>query len=204
MGVAFACAFVARFGLGDLSLKRRTELALLSCEKGERDGFSSIAELQKSLGFALQAANMGCIDCCKQVANQFSTNEPSRYTWLSKIAASRKRGCQEPFLCEIGFQMRRLEYGHDVPSVLFEMGRQLNGQVDLEEGEIFGSSQGFADRKEGALAAVQFYLFQKECYQKAVFTFALIARRVGVVKDVRLIISRKIWESRKEAKYKYK
>ena len=49
--------------------------------------------------------------------------------------------------------------------------------------------------------AVAFYHAQLENYQKAVHTFSLCGLRLGLYKDVRILIGKIIWNGREEAAY---
>jgi hypothetical protein len=46
-----------------------------------------------------------------------------------------------------------------------------------------------------------FYDFQIHCYRKAVNLWTLVGLRAGVVKDIRILIGKMIWDAKEEAKY---
>jgi hypothetical protein len=87
---------------------------------------------------------------------------------------------------------------------MFAIGEALCGHVNFETGCIFGSANEFELRLNRARKAIKFYEFQLSAYRGAVNTWSLVALRFGVVKDIRLLIGRLIWDARREAKYNEK
>jgi hypothetical protein len=84
---------------------------------------------------------------------------------------------------------------------VFEIGRALNGRVDVEAKELFGRKHNLRTISFAQQATV-FYLKQLLAAKKAVNTWSMIARRNGVVKDIRCLIGKMIWSKRNEAEYK--
>jgi hypothetical protein len=84
---------------------------------------------------------------------------------------------------------------------VFAIGRALRGHIDTEKKEIFGTDFNFAWRFGRAGQARQFYEHQLKSYRKAVDEWTLVGICNNVVKDIRILIAKMIWESREEAKY---
>lgn len=56
-------------------------------------------------------------------------------------------------------------------------------------------------RKIGEKKYVDFYHFQCRATREAVDTFSLICTRLGIYRDLRILIVRYIWKTRKESQY---
>jgi hypothetical protein len=84
---------------------------------------------------------------------------------------------------------------------VFVIGRVLNGHVDDTRQKIFGLGLNYAFYGPLANQVVEFYNFQLTSYRKAVDTWVLVGMRFNVVKDIRKLIGKMIWDARKEAKY---
>lgn len=85
---------------------------------------------------------------------------------------------------------------------MFAIGRGLRGHVDEEERTIFKNGHDFNHRVGRAKKAVSFYESQVYACRKAVDCWTLVGIRFKVVKDVRKLIAKLIWDSREEALYK--
>jgi triacylglycerol esterase/lipase EstA (alpha/beta hydrolase family) len=104
------------------------------------------------------------------------------------------------FLADFASRVISFKEGGSVPgSVIFVIGQALVGQVDNQT--IFGCFA-FSDQLACAKFAIEFYQAQILACRRAVDAWTVVGTHVGVVKDVRKIISRLIWESRKEALFK--
>jgi|JI10StandDraft_1071094.scaffolds.fasta_scaffold1446970_1 hypothetical protein len=86
--------------------------------------------------------------------------------------------------------------------VLFAIGRALKGHVHEEKMEIFSISTNFAARIGPANKAMAFYDAQVVAAKCAVKTWSLVGIRCKVVKDIRILIGKLIWESREEGLYR--
>lgn len=70
--------------------------------------------------------------------------------------------------------------------------------------DAFGESYNFEEREDAALAACKFYELQIKATKDAMLTWSLVGVRLKVVKDVRKMIARLIWDARDEARYALK
>jgi hypothetical protein len=86
--------------------------------------------------------------------------------------------------------------------VVFHIGCALKGRVDLKNREIcWRSLRDFDQLVEPASVAVSFYDAQLHECRRAVNAWSIVGLRFGVVKDIRKLIGRLIWDAREEANY---
>jgi hypothetical protein len=89
-------------------------------------------------------------------------------------------------------------------SVVFAIGQALKGQLDETCQQIFSarfSRERFLDYVGPAKQAIAFYEAQLKACRKAIDWWTVIGIRFRVVKDVRKLISKLIWDAREEALY---
>jgi hypothetical protein len=106
-----------------------------------------------------------------------------------------KRGHVYSFLGLFHHQVEAFNAGQDVGKCVFAIGNALCGHFD--EKSAFESDYRF-DVK-AALRAVEFYKKQVVASRKAVDAWTGVAIRLEIVQDVRYIIAKIIWDSRKDA-----
>ena len=99
-------------------------------------------------------------------------------------------------------EVRQFFSGSGNASVLFLIGRALKGNIDLEKRRIFGDFFSFDSFIGPANQAVSFYDSQINSAPLAVDMWTLIATRLHLIKDMRILIGKMIWEARFEATYK--
>jgi hypothetical protein len=119
-----------------------------------------------------------------------------RNDWFGRAA----NGETCSFLEALRDQIYKFSFGIGHAGV-FGIGRVLKEQVDKEERTIFGRANLFAFYNEPANRAVQFYELQLQSYRKAVNSWTIVGLRNRVVKDIRKMIGKMIWDAREEAKY---
>ena len=198
---AFALATLAvELGFEDVEVSFR--LAQRAAAQCERDGFFRLGyylacghgcELNFKLACAnyLIAAELGCVLSATYYGASMDLSDPSRWLWMGRAAS---RGLPYPFLDAFS--------GCDSASGVFVIGRALRGNIDLEKKEIFGSPRSFRSIVSAAIRAFSFYDTQINRARLAVDSWTLVGIRVGIVKDVRKLIGKIIWESRFDANYK--
>jgi hypothetical protein len=98
-------------------------------------------------------------------------------------------------------RMHNFNSGRGHATVIFAIGRALKGHIDSEKRAIFDDHKAFDTYIRPANQALQFYNFQLKSYRKAVDSWTLVGIRNKVVKDIRLMIAKMIWETREEARY---
>jgi hypothetical protein len=208
LGDAFAQAKMAARTSGD----ERFEWAEKSASQGERDGFFELGCSQRGT-FAevdsakvedclLIASELGHLEAISFVGWMLDENDPQRFFWFGRAAVC--SGDAAPFVREFSAQISDFMSGTGHANVVFAIGRALKGHVDNEERTFFGrkySPNSFAANVERANHALSFYEFQLQSYRKAVDYWTLVALRNSVVKDIRKMIGKIIWNAREEAKY---
>lgn len=127
--------------------------------------------------------------CC------FDEEDPLRWTWLGE-AVLRDAGLFE-FMT--GFPMVVREFARD-PST-FAQAVFVIGRVLARRQAARNNSNLFC-REIQAETAVSFFRAQCAAARKAVDTWSILAARAGVVKDIRILIGKLIWEDRESAHYK--
>jgi hypothetical protein len=105
------------------------------------------------------------------------------------------------FLIEMCDQIHNFNCGTGHANVVFAIGRSLKGRISTEERTIFGDDDNFDTYISPANHALHFYEFQLQSYRKAVDCWTTVGLRNNVVKDIRKMIGKMIWDAREEAKY---
>lgn len=177
-----------------------------SASKYERDGFYLLAryyddidELEevedlnvKSKENYLIAATLGNVNAMSEYSNYLNITDTTFWYWIGKAA-------------KLGDCTRFLSVIREVilcpSSCMFQIGFDLNNCIDYEKKEIFGEVFLFDKIVEPATQAVNFYKFQQSSYRAAVDTWTLVGLHFRVVKDIRILIGKLIWECRQEAEY---
>ncbi len=205
LGNAFAQAWLSSWCAGRVKF----ELAEKSATQGERDGYFWLGRCyERSLGCEgdlvkakecyFMAATLGHVDSVVCHGCLLDKKDVQRYVWLGRGAAKRSSSI---FLSEMAEIMRLFESNVGVDlKIVFAIGRALNGCVNVEKREIFGQRKA-VDLVNDSLIAVLFYSDQVKKCRLAVDAWTMVGRRLKVVKDVRNIISKLIWEARDEANY---
>jgi hypothetical protein len=176
--------------------------------QGERDwffwlGYCYILEegcqfdLIKAKENYLLAAEAGHVYSMSRYCQLLDVSDPQRYVWRGRAAS---QGDSGEFLNEMVEQMHKFNSGCGSSSVVFEIGKALKGHVNFEIRQIFGVTLN-PDFVDPANQAIRFYEFQLLCYRKALDCWSIIAKRCGIVKDIRIVIGNIIWQSRKNANY---
>jgi hypothetical protein len=177
-----------------------------SCAQGERDGFFYLGrcfddegDVEKAKQNYLVCANFG--DCVAMICygKLLHIDDPNRCKWLGKALVCGHR-TTATFLSDLVKHMKCFDRGEGNNRVVFAFGRVLKGHVDVSDDQIF-EVESFAFHVRLSLAAIDFYEFQLEYYRKAVDIWSMIGVRNGVVKDIRKMIGKIIWDFREEAEY---
>jgi hypothetical protein len=179
-----------------------------AARQGEREGFFELGtcymygygctkDETKAKELYLRAAKLGLVDAMSDYAWLLKKSNPERYVWLAKVCS---RGGSSRFFTDLWDQMRNFNAGNGHASVVFAIGRVLRKQINVEKRIIFGKLEGTYLLGQ-AMDAVQFYKDICQAARRAVDTWSMIGARVRIVKDVRLIIAKLIWNAREEAEY---
>lgn len=200
LGFAFAQALMAEEG-------ERCKFAQLAAAQGERDGFVQVGDmfrfgfgcersLERAKKYCLLASELGAASAMIQVGELFDVSDPQRWQWWGRAAGL---GNSFSFLSTFSKQVEGFKDGSGRAAVMFSVGRALHGQVNEEERTIFGCPSQSESRIGLAKQAIAFYELQIMSCRKAVDHWTLVGIRFNVVKDVRVLIAKLIWDSREEA-----
>ncbi len=213
-GNAFACATLYR-EVWLMNTEEAFRLAQYSAAQHERDGLFYLARClvdsrgcEKNLALAkenfLIAAELGDVFAASECSYHVDACDPARWVWFSRAAVS---GFPDSFLESFSKPVQEFFSGSGSASIVFLIGRALKGNIDVGEEEIFGTTPfslnfdlvvGFANQ------AIAFYDSQVKAARLAVDTWAQVATRLRLIKDMRILIGKMIWEARFEANYKRK
>ncbi len=211
MGLGDACAQAWMAAITNDNIER-FRWAQKSAAQGERDGFYELGccyqvgtgcdqDKEKAKENFLIAAKFGYVSAMDQLSDMLDTSDPQRFYWKGKAASTSKKAyIQESFNTAIAIQLQT--FGIKQTNVVFVIGRALKGHIKNNKRKFFGFYTTI-DLDELVLFnhAVQFYNFQLQSYRNAVDCWTLVGLRNNVVKDIRKLIGKMIWDSREDAKY---
>jgi hypothetical protein len=205
LGDAFAQAWMTQTTIGQESFRWAEKCAA----QGERDGFYNLGrcyrdgiecdeDVERAKESFLVAAELGYVYAMVFAGWLFDRDDPLRFFWLGRAASNGESGS---FLNEMAYQIRRFNFETGLESVVFAIGRALQGHIDGKRRTIFGNSNSFDTYIDSANQALHFYEFRSQSYRKAVDMWTIIGLRNNVVKDIRNMIGKKIWDARDEAAF---
>ncbi len=206
LGYPFAQAELAR----RLRSEEKFTLAQKSALQGERDGlfllsklyqigFGCKRDLELAKGNALVAAQLGHVDAMYMLGELLDEADPERWTWWGKAA---KQGVHFQVMNHVYQYISRVMAGKYRPSIVFAIGRVLKGNVNAEKREVFGESHNFNYWVYPSYRAIDFFIAQSFAARQAVDTWTRVGIRLKIVKDIRIIIGKMIWEARSDAEYR--
>jgi hypothetical protein len=205
-GNALALAWMAKLTDGSECLKfseqstahgERLGICLLgSCYEY---GYGCEKDLPRAKENYLRAADLGDVWAMSRVAFLSQLNTSECWVWHGRAA---RLGWAFPFFTHFEGQVLNLSCGNlKASGAVFAIGEALKGHVDVEKGTIFSESQRFKGRQDAAVEAVKFFDAQCKATVKAIDAWTIVGIRIGVVKDVRKLISLIVWNARQEANY---
>ncbi len=164
----------------------------------------------------LIAAELGHFCAARNYGSILEETDPMCWIWLGRAA---RGGYPKTFLSWFAQHVHQFFVSGENGAVLFEIGRALKGQINMERKEIFGRNDDneddeddedvgvgdyvfvFAQEKEPARMAVEFFEAQRAACRLAVDAWTLVGIRLRICKDVRKLIAKKIWASQGEAAF---
>jgi hypothetical protein len=203
LGFAFAQAFLA-YEMDDA--EEDFKFAQLSAAQGERDGLHVLGwcysrgggceeDLDKAKENFLRGSELGFVPSMISLGQSLDELDPQRWRWWGQAAAL---GDGWNFLCTFAKQFELFNSGSR-SVLLFAIGRALQGHVNEEARTIFGGDHKFDSRIGPAKQAIAFYEAQIKATKAAMHAWTQVGIRWKVVKDVRKLIAKLIWDSREEA-----
>jgi TPR repeat protein len=205
LGFAFAQALLAGRTEGEESFK----FAQLSASQGERDGLFWLGrcfrdgegceeDLDKAKKNFVRASELGHVVSMIELGELLVESDPQRWRWWGRVAAL---GYIWSFLSGFAKQVELVNAGSGSAVVMFAIGRALHGHVNEEARTIFDDAYDFGSRIGLAKQAIAFYEAQIKATKDAMRAWTQVGIKLKVVKDVRKLIARLIWDSREEALY---
>ena len=139
-------------------------------------------DLRKARDFYLIAGQLGLVVSMSTLGGLLDESGPQRWIWWGRAAV---RGFWSCFLNYFSKPVQKFNSGSENGAVVFQIGRVLNTAVDAHQTAIF------------------FYKLQLSACRLAVDTWSHVGIQCGVVKDIRVLIGKLVWESRDLALYKF-
>ncbi len=206
LGFAFSQAWVAQRTEGE----ERFRFAMLAALQEERGGIYLLGDcfrfgigceknLEKAKEHFLLATELGDVFAMSQLGDLLDDCDPKKWYWLGRAAL---RGHNYLFLDNFAGQVQVFNSGSGNAAVVFVIGRTLKGQVNAKRRTIFRSKiWNFETEIGSANQAIDFFGFQVIAARRAVDAWISVGIRLGVVKDIRIVIGKMIWGAREEARY---
>jgi hypothetical protein len=204
LGYAFAQALMARETEG---VKERMKFAQQAAAQGERDGFlwlgvclwAAEKNLDKAKENFLLAIELGSCFAMDRLGYIFDERNLQRWQWWGRAAI---RGNWGSFFFNFVKEVELFNSGSGSAAVMFAIGDALHEHVNEEAGTVFESSINFDSCIGPAKQAIAFYLSQINATKAAMHAWTQVGIQFNIVKDVRKLIAKLIWDSREEALFK--
>jgi TPR repeat protein len=203
LGFAFAQALLAE----RTDREEKLKFALSAAAQGERDGFAQLGccfrdgvgceqNWEKAKELFVLASSLGSLFSKSCLGWLHGAADPSRWFWWGLASAL---GNNWSFLYNFAKQVELFNSGQGSRPVMFAIGRALRGHVNEEVKTIFNSQNNFDSLVGPAKQAIAFYEAQIKAVKDAMYAWTLVGIKLKVVKDVRKLIAKLIWESREAA-----
>jgi len=186
LGFACAQAWVSRCASEG---NERLEFATRSALQGERNGFfllGTYADAEKNVQKAkenfLFAAQLGHVEAMVCFADCLTKCDPMWWFWRGKAATCGVEG-KFPDLCLEVIERFKCSIGNR--AIVFAIGQAFKHHP----------------QNEYACEAINFFWAQCAAARKAVDTWTLVGIRFGIIKDIRMVLGRMIWDVRSLGEY---
>jgi TPR repeat protein len=193
----------------------RFKFAQLAAAQGERDGWGLLGfclrdgvgcerDEEKAKHALLLAAQLGLVSAMSALARLLDDDDPERWRWWGRAEKGASHtAMSNTCASDFALQVDCFNSGFGSAAAVMSIGRELKGHVDEDGRRIFGSGWNIDfDALVGpAKQAIAFYEAQIEACRLAVLEWTKVGLRLGVVKDVRILIAKQIWEAREEAMF---
>jgi hypothetical protein len=205
LGFAFAQARLADRTRGEEKFK----FAQLAASQGERDGCFALGccfrdgevcekDLDKAKENFLRSSELVHVWAMNELGRLVDESDPQRWRWWGRAAALEVSFF---FLSNFAKQVKFFHSCSGSAAVVFAIGQVLKGNVNELDGTIFKDKDKFDSRIGPAKQALAFYEAQIKATKSAMHAWTQVGIKLKVVKDVRKLIAKLIWDSREEALY---
>jgi hypothetical protein len=203
LGFAFAQGVISGWAFGEEKFK----FAQLAAAQSERDGFYELGlcfcdgegceqDLDKAKENFLLASELGHVWAMNRLGGLLNESDSQRWRWLGRAAGL---GRSYLFLASFVKQVELLISGAESAGAVFAIGQALQGHVNEGSRTIFNDGDDFESLIVPAKQAIAFYETQIHGTRNAMHAWTQVGMRWKVVKDVRKLIAKLIWDSREEA-----
>jgi TPR repeat protein len=190
--------------------EEKFKFAQLAAAQGERDGFCWLGvyfrdgegcekDLEKAKENFLRASELDLVSAMFVLGRLLSDLDHQCWRWWGRAAAV---GESWSFLANFAQQVRLFNSGSGSDAVVFSIGQALQGHVNEEARTIFKDGQKFDSRIGPAKQAIAFFEAQIKATKDAMSAWTQVGIQFNIVKDVRKLIAKLIWDSREEAVFK--
>jgi hypothetical protein len=185
------------------------ELSKLAAAQGERDGFFNLGlcfrdgegceqDLDKAKENFLRASELGDVSAMIELSALLDCSDAQRWRWMGQGAVL---GLSWLFLAKFSEQVELFNSGSGSALAVFAIGRALQGHVNEGKKRVFNSGYNFGSCIGLAKQAIAFYEAQIKATKDAMRAWSLVGIKLKVVKDVRKLIAKLIWDAREQALY---
>jgi hypothetical protein len=192
------------------SVEEKFRFSKSAASQRERDGIGWLGrcyeygigcekDLEKARECCLLAAQLDYISSMNVLAELLDDSDPQRWFWWERAAVFGQPGF---FLSYFYGPVQAFNSGSGNVAIVFQIGRTLNVHFSVEKGTIFSQTYNFDNLIRPANTAISFYKSQLAACRHAVDAWSVVGIRFGVVKDIRVLIGKLVWETRDLALYK--
>jgi hypothetical protein len=154
--------------------------------------------LDKAKEIFLRACELGHVLSMYLLGFLLDESDTQRWVWWGRAAAL---GNSWYFLSSFAKQVHLFNSGAGNGRVMFAMGRALQGHVNEEARTIFNQRYIFDSRIDPTKQAIAFYEVQIKATKDAMRAWTFVGIKLKVVKDVRKLIAKLIWDSREKKRW---
>ncbi len=198
---AARCQGCVRVEWAGKAAAQKDRIGLYELGKCYFEGDGCIKNETRALHLLKEAAELGWIPAQFYYGGKgFDESSWERYYWWGRAATSGWLDALFRLGREAVKQVKLFEMGHGTARVVFEIGAVSKGKLDSKSSTMFNYSlQELGVDREQLHAMEQAVLFHDEWCNNAkaaVECWIWTAKQLGVVKDVRILIARRLWEER--------
>ena len=145
------------------------------------------------------AADAGCVNAVLKMAD-LTSDLRERIALRSQII---RYGEPRGMPADVRSALLGLRMFPGAEEAVFVAGKSMRGLL-MGKTSMLGNVRCMASEVRDCARAIRLFLFWSSSTREAVMAWTLCARRLGVIKDVRGMISRMVWETRKLGLYENK